>query len=244
MNPLFASILTILVGMYGVRLFSTGQLIYYIHPRYVGITLAACIVLIAAGMAAFFLAPMVKRPRRRRARDVFGVLPVASFIVVGLLLPARPLTSASVDQRSTSSIAPQAVSEEDASDGVTDVSGLDTSDWSFDDFWYSLMIQDRVLEHYEGKTANIVGFVSRPKAAPQDAFYLTRFMLMCCAIDAQTVGFWVRHDAGLGTVELANDTWIRVRGTFTVGEWNGKKALFIVPEEIEATEQPEDPYVY
>lgn len=244
MSPVFASILTILIGMYGLRLAYAGQLVYYIHPRYVGITIAACAVLVLAGITAFALAPAGKPSRRRSVRGTLGMLPVIAFVALGILLPAQALSSASVEQRSTSAMAPQAVSEEDIASGVTDVSTVDTSEWTFDDFWYSLTIQDRALEHYEGKTANILGFVSHPKAAPQGTFHLTRFLMMCCAIDAQTVGFWVGESEALSTGALKDDTWVQVMGTFTVREWNGKKILVIVPEAIESTEQPEDPYVY
>lgn len=245
MYTTFASVLTILIGMYGLRLGYAGQLIYYIHPRYVGITIAACIVLVLAGIVAFTLAPASRPLRRRTVRGFVGMLPVVVFVAVGILLPARALSSASVEQRSASVVAPAPASEEDIStSGVTDVSTLDTSEWTFDDFWYSLTIQDRVLEHYEGKTANILGFVSHPKAAPEGTFHLTRFLLMCCAIDAQTVGFWVEESEVLSTGALKDDTWVQVSGTFTVREWNGKQTLVIVPEAIEPTEQPEDPYVY
>lgn len=237
----FASILTILIGMYGLRLAYAGQLIYYIHPRYVGLTVAACLLVVTAGIVAFVLSPVPKHTRRRRANGILGALPIVLFVSIGNLVPAKALSSAAAQQRSTSVAIQQPAPEEDVTSGVTDVSTLDTSEWAFDDFWYSLMMQDRALEHYEGKSVNILGFVSHPRSSPAGTFYLTRFLLMCCAIDAQPVGFWVREDPS--TVR-GNDTWVRVKGSFHAIDWDGKKTLIIEPQAIDAAEEPPDPYVY
>lgn len=244
MPPTFASILVILVGMYGLRLAYAGQLIYYVHPRYVSLTVVASSVVVIVGIMAFILSPVKRHTRRRTMRGIGGMLPVILFIAAGILLPAKALSSASVEQRSTSEVSQQPVSEDDNGSGVGDVSIVDTSEWTFDDFWYSLTIQDRTLEHYDGKVANLLGFVSRPKAAPEGTFQITRFLVMCCAIDAQTVGFWVQDTPALDTSALQNDTWVQIKGTFRLSASTGKKILVIEPEAIEKTEQPEDPYVY
>lgn len=245
MQQSLVSILTILIGMYGLRLAYAAQLTYYIHPRYTLVTTIACGALVIVGICAFALAPEVKLTRRRSMRGIVGLTPVIIFVIIGVAFPAKPLSSAAAAQRTTSNVVvPQAAPADSVSNGVVDVSTVNTSEWTFDDFWYSLMIQDKNLSHYEGKPAHLLGFVTHPPSSPEGTFYLTRFLLMCCAIDAQPVGFWVREDAAKGTAGVANDKWLDLQGVFHVVDWKGSPTLVLDPESVQPTEQPEDPYVY
>jgi uncharacterized repeat protein (TIGR03943 family) len=88
------------------------------------------------------------------------------------------------------------------------------------------------------KTVRLTGFVM--PSGRDDAWYLTRMRIGCCAADALTMQVVVR-----GTPAPAADSWVRVTGTW-IPRKNRATDPYTPPEmtasHVEALTQPDEPY--
>jgi uncharacterized repeat protein (TIGR03943 family) len=244
-----------LVGVVAtVWLALSGGLALYIHPRYFGFTAAMAVLGGAAAIVALALAPRAGeaddpdgadaehetdsgRPPRRRAA-AFGawgsVLLAVAAVVTLLAVPPAALTSRTAVQRdidrTTADLAGEAPS----------LRGADPATFTLKD-WALLVRQNDDPAVFAGQRPELVGFVTPAPGDPDDAFYLARFTITCCAVDAQPIGVPV-HLPGWRE-RFAVDDWVRVSGAFGQDPAGGA-GLVLLPEELEPVEQPEQPYVY
>jgi len=70
---------------------------------------------------------------------------------------------------------------------------------------------------------------------------VVRFTLSCCVADARPIGLMVEN---VIDAELAQDTWVEVKGHFEVRSIEGIDTPVIIPDSIVVTDQPEQPYLY
>lgn len=165
-----------------------------------------------------------------------GFLLISLPIILGLLVPPRPLGVAALQNREISagglnSVLPAAV----GSSLVQESSERTILDW--------------VLAFHQGErpaetdTADVVGFVYLDDAADEAEFTLTRFVVGCCAADAMAVGLPVSLAADLPSGgELEEGQWVRVVGQFAASTGNSIPVL--VAEQLEAVPEPNQPYLY
>ena len=252
----------LLLGL-GIFLFTritSGTLNYYISQRFDWLTVAAVIGLIVVGLSYRYLlqeaedtpaasddpAPArsgVARPSAEEddhhhghAVGWSGFVLISLPIVLGLLVPPRPLGVAALQNREISaggldSVLPAAV----RSSLVQNSSERTILDW--------------VLAFHQGErpaetdTADVVGFVYLDDAADEVQFTLTRFVVGCCAADAMAVGLPVSLAAGLSSEgELEAGQWVRVVGQFATR--GGSDIPVLVAEQLEAVPEPNQPYLY
>jgi len=186
----------------------------------------------------------VASARRRRASlrsrasrlAVAGVVTVT--VVAVLVLPPRTLTTSTVTQRAlnSSTVASDAAPDEELL-GTSDFSTLGVKDWS------QLLAQTTDPTFFTSKSVDITGFVSADPDDPDDVFYVTRFVVTCCAVDAQPVGVPVYQPGWASTLET--DEWVEVTGPFASNpSARSRQPLAVMPATVEQVEQPTDPYVY
>lgn len=243
-----------LFNAYALLLYFEGELTLYIHPRYVLFTVVLNSLSLAACCAGF-----VATARRATGAMATGGArwrPSLTFLVAGLVLaaayvlPASTLSSGTADQRVDNLNAAAAPAADDSgalaafrTGSTPTLASLDaaTADLAIDD-WVGAFAAEPKPGFYEGKEVDIVGFVFRPEGAPRDVFYASRFVVTCCAVDAQPIGLPVRSPGWQERFE--EDAWVRVRGTF-VGAEEGTvdEPVVVRPERIEPTEEPQNPYV-
>ena len=188
------------------------------------------------------------RPRRRRPvatgarRLAFsaGVAVTAAIAIAVVALPPATLTSATAGQRdvnsSTASLDRTTVADATgaSSDAYRSFSVLD---------WAGLLRQTTDLAFYEGKTADVVGFVTPSDTDPDDVFYVSRFVITCCAVDAQPVGVPVYLPGWQD--QVAADDWVEVTGGFDTNRSSSSQdPVALVPDEVTTVGQPSDPYLY
>ena len=252
----------LLLGL-GIFLFTritSGTLNYYISQRFDWLTVAAVLGLIVVGLSYRYLLQEVEDtdaasddPAPVRSGEAgppagedyhhhghalgwSGFLLISLPIILGLLVPPRPLGVAALQNREISagglgSILPAAV----GSSLVQESSERTILDW--------------VLAFHQGErpaetdTADVVGFVYLDNAADEAEFTLTRFVVGCCAADAMAVGLPVSLADGLPSGgELEEGQWVRVVGKFAVSTGNSIPVL--VAEQLEAVPEPNQPYLY
>ena len=287
-------LLTLVVGISTLWLSATGQLVLYIHPRYVVFTVIMIAIGMVLSLGVLVLAPSsrgsgddghdhdhdghdhdghdghghdghdghdhdglaeaaaserapAERPRRRRrgraaartAAVAVGALVTTAVAVSLVVLPPATLTSATAGQRdvnsSTASLAGTSV--EDATDADADAyAAFSVLDWA------GLLRQTSDLSFFEGKTADVVGFVV-PAGDDPDVFYVSRFVVTCCAVDAQPVGVPV-HLVDWRS-QVSADEWLDVSGGFqTNPSRTSSDPIALVPDSLEEVGQPSDPYLY
>lgn len=232
----------------------TGQLALYIHPRYFVFTIVMAVIAGVLALSAFALVPAGPRAdghghaeghghadagsRHWRGLGAAGSTLIAAAAVVGLLvLPPSTLSTATVTQRDLNGSA-STLSRSDA----VDLMGADYTTFTMKD-WISLLRQGVGEEFLTGKTATVTGFVTPDKSDPENVFFAARFVVTCCAVDAQPIGLPVYSPGWQDRFET--DSWVTVSGGFRTNPSQiSKEALVMVPDSIAPVPEPDSPYVY
>ncbi|MBB5843527.1 putative repeat protein (TIGR03943 family) [Conyzicola lurida] len=223
----------------------TNQLILYIHPRYVVFTvIMAAVGLVFVVASAFLREPHDHDEPPTRWQNTLSVTAAALSLAIAvgiIVVPPATLSSATLDQRAMNATG---LSE---GQGQTVGQAATTSDAAFARFtvldWSSLLRQSSELSLYEGKPVDVVGFVSADPDDPQNMFYVSRFIITCCAVDAQPVGVPVYSPDWQQTLEI--DDWVRVTGGFDANpSEQSTESIALLPDETTVVEQPGEPYLY
>jgi len=250
----------LLFNVYTLSLYFNQQLTLYIHPRYILFTVAFNAVSLVACGLGFVLTVwrMGTAPSKSGTavaspgsvsslgwRPSFTVLVAGLVLVAAYALPARTLSSDTADQRSANfnSIEAQPSGSGAGSGAGSDtltLFGAATSRLNVAEWAKAFNLRSNP-DAYVGKEVDVVGFVFHPKGTPEDVFYVSRFSVTCCAVDARPIGLPVYLPGW--QEEFEEDSWVRVTGSFTETEEEIAEPVIVAPENIEPTEQPEDPYV-
>ncbi|RFA16866.1 TIGR03943 family protein [Subtercola boreus] len=239
-----------------------GQLGLYIHPRYYVFTLIMAAVAVVLIVGAFAVVPASdddghghadahdhdghahpSTPRRRRrfwmlAGSAASLAVVAAAVATLLVVPPSTLTSSTVEQRSiNSSSATLGNTSAQAASTTDDTSAYTVKNWSL------LMRQGVGLDYFGGRAESITGFVTPDADDPDNVFFVARFVVTCCAVDAQPVGVAVYQPGWQSSYPV--DSWVSVDGTFGADPSVLSAASIVLqPDRIAAIAQPSDPYVY
>jgi putative membrane protein len=222
----------------------TDRLTLYIHPRYVVFTMVMAVVALALAIAATGVRAEHdhdERPRRwtapLRVTAVALCLAVAAALVI---LPPATLTIDTASQRDIngSSIGAEAQSLDDVQSAGDDVFGAFTVlDWS------SLLRQTADPAFYDGKSVDVTGFITPDESDPENVFYVSRFVITCCAVDAQPIGVPV-YQPGWSTSLTAGD-WVRVQGGFTANpSTQSSQTIALQASAVEGVAEPDEPYLF
>lgn len=226
----------------------TDQLGLYIHPRYFVFTVVMAVIAAVFVLLAFALLPSAKaeedghdhaEPSSRSTGWWTGVSVVLVLVSAGalLVLPPTILTTSTVAQRDING----SVSTVSQSESVSLVGG-DYSSFTVKD-WAGLLRQGADQEFFAGKTPTVVGFITPDTDSPDDVFYVARFVITCCAVDAQPIGVPVYLPGWQD--EFDTDDWVSVTGSFIPNpSIRSVQAFVLTPTDIDVIDQPAQPYVY
>lgn len=245
----------LLFNVYTLSLYINGQLTLYIHPRYVLFTVALNLISLAACAVGFVLAawrtagsPSVSDDAvadpgsdgRVPWRPSITVLVAVLVLLAAYALPARTLSSETADQRSANFNSAQARPSTGGAGDTLALFGADTTRLTVAD-WVMAFNARATPDSYVGKEVDVVGFVFHPEDTPANIFYVSRFSVTCCAVDARPLGLPV-YSPGWQE-DFGEDSWVRVSGSFTETEEDVPEPVIVTPESIELTQQPDNPYV-
>ncbi|MCS7039577.1 MAG: TIGR03943 family protein [Anaerolineae bacterium] len=230
------------LAFFFARHFLSGTLFYYIGRRF-----AWLVPLAAVGCLLMALGVLFHRPephdhgeddghRHGYTLTWMGLALVVVPLLLGWLIPPRPLDSAALSTREIGLTAPDRVATgpiRPLSLGPREKNILD---------WLAAFAQNPDPQAFVGQEAHVVGFVYRDERfETETSFMVTRFAITCCVADATAVGLLVRWpQAG----ELATDTWVEVRGRFALGVFQGQSLPVLVAESVTPVEPPAQPYLY
>jgi putative membrane protein len=219
-------------GAYLLHAFASGTLYFYIHPIYIIPTVVTGVVLLlAAALGVGSPGPQEPHGGPSRVAVLLWALPLA----VGLLLPARPLGLSTAAQRGVEAMPLGRL------DDVPEFR-VDARPETFTiKEWVKALQADPEPERQAGKPVRVTGFVYRDDRLPADWFLVARFVVQCCAVDAQPIGLPVRL---VGADVPKAGAWVTVVGTWGLAEVHGHRRAVIVPTAVTPTERPEQPYLY
>jgi len=246
------ALLLMLLGLFiGSRLWS-GQITWYINTRFLPLTLLGTVGLLVLARALF-----VDREQpldglhddaqvhtdgegewhgRPAGASPWGLLVFLLPLVIGLVVPHRPLGSEALANRGLSAIAPlRAGGSNQPLQLALAPSERTILDWirAFN------LAEDPSVE--EGLPADVVGFAYHDPRLPAGQVLLGRFALTCCVADAMAIGLIVEGD-DLG--QMVDNAWYRVQGTIHLASLDGQPIPLIRAEQVEEVPMPEQPYLY
>ena len=222
---------------------ANGTLVYYIHARFSGLTLAAALGLLAIG--ATYASRLV--PALRPAADTGdephdhiswpALFLIALPIVLGLAVEPRPLGASAMGGRDLSlggaGLSPaRAAIERRLAMPAGERTILD---------WLVAFAATPDPASHRGQAAKVVGFVYRDDRTPDDMFLISRFTIRCCVADGSAVWLPVRWPE---SHTLENDAWLEVEGVFGVGTLLGRDVPVLEASRVTAVEPPAQPYLY
>ncbi|HEY4225827.1 MAG TPA: TIGR03943 family protein [Pseudolysinimonas sp.] len=232
-----------------------GRLDYYVHPRYLVFTVimaGIALVLCAARAVMILRRPAVAAdhddedddppPATRRQAVLSGLaLVIAAAVAVGMIVfPPATLSSATALQRDITGGGTPA-------GGSSLSSAQSASNQAFAKFtvldWSSLLAQTSDVSFYAGKPVAVDGFITPSPTDSANTFYLTRFVITCCAVDAQPVAVPVYLPDWRGTYK--SDEWLEIAGGFEANQSTTSAApIALVPSGVKKVSAPNDPYLY
>jgi len=229
---------------------SDGTLNFYINQRFAWLSFVAVLILAALALTMVYRLIEGRRGReqenRRRGEEAIGevehvhgvswgaIVILSIPMLLGLLIPARPLGASAVNSRGIGLSAPQrAGSVTQAQRAVTGPKNI--LDWLRD------FARNPDPAAFNGQAVDVIGFVYRDPRNEANQIWVSRFAITCCVADASAVGLLVQT-ADANT--LKNDGWIHVTGKLLAGSFAGEGVPVIIPDKIASVEQPENPYLY
>lgn len=224
----------------------TGQLALYIHPRYnvFTVTMAViAVVLAVASVAGRRDHDDEDAPPPRRSQRALGLTAaaVAGLFTLGMVLvPPASLSTATADQREMNATA--------GGDEASLAAASTADEASIARFtvreWAAILRQTSDLSFFADKpVTDLVGFVIADEDDPENVFYVSRFVVTCCAVDAQPLGVPVHLPDWAGTFEP--DSWVSVSGEFASNPSSSSlQPVAVIPDTVDPVEQPREPYLF
>ncbi|WP_445997166.1 TIGR03943 family putative permease subunit [Okibacterium fritillariae] len=180
---------------------------------------------------------------RRVAKATALQLSAAAIIVAAifamLVLPPAPLSLSAAEQRSVNSsvgsapVAP--ISDEQ-------LASIDTSTFTVKE-WTTYLNMGVSAEFLAENPVDVTGFVSADTNDPDNVFFVTRFSITCCAVDASPLGLAVYHPNWQN--ELTEGKWVRVRGGIVPNPSAFSTETYsVVPTDVEPADDATEPYVF
>lgn len=239
-------VLVALVMVATIVLAATNQLQLYIHPRYIVFT----VVMVALG-AVLLVGSLFSRTagaddtgdapsRPARVAAYLGVVLAAALAITMIVLPPATLSSTTADQRDVTSTTIGAQTQDAAAVASAPVAAF--ASFTVID-WASLLRQTTDVAFYQDKPVTVVGFIVPDREDPDNIFYVSRFFVTCCAVDAQPTGIPVYYPDWAAT--FSADDWVEVSGGLTTNPSRAStQPLAVEPTDVTPIEQPSDPYLY
>jgi uncharacterized repeat protein (TIGR03943 family) len=209
-----------------------GALPLYVHPGFAPVLLLTGVVLMA--LAAVQPLTLLRAPAPEKSSDNHGISAWALalmliVVVVGALMPARPLGSAAASTQAAE-LPPSSTLT------LTD----ETESWTLLE-WAQALGGGVRRERLAGRRVSVVGFVHRPRdGAASGEVLVTRFVVRCCAADGLAVSLPIRHP---DVDSLASDTWIRVDGALRLAHEGDRTAFFVEADRLTVVPTPTTPYL-
>jgi uncharacterized repeat protein (TIGR03943 family) len=238
------------LGLFLLHKIWSGTLYWYINERFLVLVLLAAIGFLALARIVLpgRMAPQGHDHEHEPAGPEhdhgaehgsaaagWGLLLLATPLILGLVLPARPLGSSAIANRGINTSAPLT-----AGNAAPVQLELASTERNVLDWVRAFNYAENPAE-YAGQAADVVGFVYHDDRLAEGQFLVSRFAVTCCSADATAIGLLVSWP---GAEALETNTWVRVRGPVAVGTFAGRPIPLVAAEALEGVDAPAQPYLY
>ncbi|PJF22573.1 MAG: TIGR03943 family protein [Phototrophicales bacterium] len=231
----------VLLGLAGYFVFNiaTGDLNNYINTRFAWLSYVAVGLFGLLGIMTIYALlrhhesdmGMLYQDDMTHTRIGLGVVMIVAIpLVIGTLIPSRPLGAEAVNGNislTASTYAGVTVTKDPLERNVLD--------------WLRVFAQEPAPAVFNGERADVIGFIYREPDFPPDHFMVARFTVSCCVADAGAIGLPVYAPSG---ADLADGEWVRVTGVFEAGTFRNTKMPILHADTLEVVPEPDHPYLY
>jgi putative membrane protein len=219
----------------------SGKLSLYINLRFAPLTVFAIIALVLMTYA------LIRTPKAKLHEDddhhhehthsfsFYRFLLLLLPVLIGFLIPARPLDAAAASTRGVNVSAPMVGSASQTHPFEEAADQRNILDW------IRIFNSETDLSPYLGQTAHVIGFVYKDKRLTENQFLVSRFVITCCSADASAIGMVVNWDQASA---LSENTWVNVKGAVKSYQLDDQPIPFIEAVSVEPVDQPNPPYLF
>lgn len=221
-----------------------GRVLLYIHQRFVVLVLLAALAMIA-------LAQIILRERTQTAEDgdthtphaasrsaAWGLWLTALPLLVGLLVPERPLGAGALETRGIFTTTGTRAFGGAAASAALPSTQRTILDWVR---VYGEAQDEAAAAAYTGQEADVSGFITHDARLASEQFLVGRFAISCCVADASALGMVV---AWPDAARMTDNRWVRVRGPVRPLSLDGRIVPAIDARDVELIPEPALPYLF
>lgn len=220
-----------------------GQLTWYINARFIPLTLFGILFLALLAQTVF---TEVRRSRQEEAEhghdhhhehehSATGLWVMIIPLLIGVLIPARPLDSSAFESKGFNTNTPLVSADSSAQLFETESEERNILDW------LKLFNYNDDLAQFTGQSASVIGFVYFDETLDENQFYVSRFVVSCCAADGFAIAMPVEWN---NLAELEQDAWVQVKGTIETLTIDDRNVPLLVADSIQSVPVPERPYLF
>ncbi|MDY6806601.1 MAG: TIGR03943 family protein [Cyanobacteriota bacterium] len=235
-------------GFLLLKYWQTGKLYLLIHPNYFALTVVGGIVLVILGVFKVWqLLKSYGSNRQQGDRSAVGHFTLFSpgwsssllliTAILGILITPKVFASHTALERGLTESLP--VTRAQPKEFRT---ASRSQERSLIEWLRTLNVYPEP-DAYNGQLVKVTGFVIYPPGLSEQYFWISRFIITCCAADAYPVGLPVKLPTGTRE-DFPPDSWLEVEGVMITEELNGQRKLTISPSAIKMVPEPKNPYDY
>ena len=240
----FQALLLLALCIFFASKLASGKLTYYINLRFIPLTIFGTVFLAVLAQTMF---TEIKRSRQRtqdaeHGEHDYDPAPASANLwfmlvplLIGVLIPARPLDSSAFATKGFNTNTPLVSADSSAQLFETDSEERNILDW------IKLFNFETDLSPFMGQKASVIGFVYFDDNLNKNQFYISRFVISCCAADGfaiAMIGEWPQAST------LTQDSWVLVKGTVQSITIHDRAVPLIQAESVQAVPVPEQPYLF
>lgn len=157
-------------------------------------------------------------------------------LLMGLLVPQRPLGASALANRAVYTTAPLTARSADGAQALElPAEERNALDW-IRAFHFAT---DPAI--FVGQPANVTGFVYHDPRLEAGQFLLGRFTLTCCVADAMAIGMVVEWQEA---ESLPDNAWVSVQGEIALQPVEGQSQPKILAKAVQVVPEPLQPYLF
>lgn len=168
-------------------------------------------------------------------RFLWALLVVALPVLLGVLIPTRPLGASVVANKGLRISSPV---RSDEANYLLLLEVPPENRTILD--WLQIFGSAQDPASLIGESVDVIGFVYRDPRLPDGQFMISRFTLTCCVADAFAVGMVVDSS---DAATYAENTWVRVQGTLGLSAVESQVIPRIKVDKIQVVSEPAQPYL-
>ncbi len=235
-------------GVFILQKIVSGNYLLYINRRYVGLILAAALVFLVLALAVVGVR-IINRKTQEHLHEhhhtdhdganpppTWGLLLLAVPLLLGTLIPPRPLSSTVMANRGVNAAAPLSRLRGGSTASVSLASNEKTVlDWVGD------FSSSSDTNSFQGQSADVTGFVYHDPRMTKTQFFVGRFVITCCVADAVALGIVVDS---ADAAKFPDNSWVEVQGSIYSADVGGQKLPGITASDVKPMPTPKQPYLF